>query len=85
MEYQTQSTGISNLKFSVFSERELILVPELDIRVAFDRHMDALFGQIANLGERNRNLSQTRDLLLPKLISGELDVSELGIDVGEAA
>ena len=29
---------------------------------------------------KNTNLRQTRDLLLPKLISGEIDVSELDID-----
>jgi type I restriction enzyme S subunit len=29
--------------------------------------------------EKNANLRQTRDLLLPKLISGEIDVSELDI------
>ena len=32
------------------------------------------------LSEKNANLRQTRDLLLPKLISGEIDVSELDID-----
>ena len=32
------------------------------------------------LEKKNRNLRQTRDLLLPKLISGEIDVSELDID-----
>lgn len=32
---------------------------------------------------RNANLRATRDLLLPKLISGEVDVSELDIDVGQ--
>ena len=30
---------------------------------------------------KNTNLRQTRDLLLPKLISGELDVSELDINI----
>ncbi|WP_282809419.1 hypothetical protein [Thauera humireducens] len=30
-----------------------------------------------NLLEKNANLRATRDLLLPKLISGELDVSTL--------
>lgn len=85
MEYQTQSTGISNLKFSVFAERELVLLPVPDVRAVFDQHLEEMFGQIANLGERNRNLRQTRDLLLPKLISGEMDVSELEIDIGEAA
>jgi type I restriction enzyme S subunit len=33
----------------------------------------------------SRALRQTRDLLLPKLISGEVDVSELGIAVPEEA
>jgi type I restriction enzyme S subunit len=37
-----------------------------------------------NLQVRNSNLRQTRDLLLPKLISGELDVSELDITIPEA-
>ena len=33
---------------------------------------------------QNANLHRTRDLLLPKLISGELDVSELDIRIPEA-
>jgi len=33
---------------------------------------------------KNANLRRTRDLLLPKLISGELDVSELDIRIPEA-
>lgn len=32
---------------------------------------------------KNINLHHTRDLLLPKLVTGELDVSELDIDIGE--
>lgn len=33
---------------------------------------------------KNANRRQTRDLLLPKLISGELDVSDLDIDIPES-
>ena len=40
---------------------------------------------IKNMKEKNKNLHQTRDLLLPKLISGELDISELEIDTGKEA
>lgn len=36
-----------------------------------------MFGIIKNLSSKNANLRTTRDLLLPKLISGELDVSSL--------
>ena len=37
--------------------------------------------QIKNMTKKNETLRQTRDLLLPKLISGELDVSKLDIDI----
>jgi len=49
------------------------------------------FGQVVGpivqltykLEVQNQLLQRTRDLLLPKLISGELDVSELDVDIGE--
>ena len=41
--------------------------------------------QVENLTIKNSNLRQTRDLLLPKLISGELDVSELEINTEKKA
>jgi type I restriction enzyme S subunit len=33
-----------------------------------------MFDEIKKLSEKNQNLRQTRDLLLPKLISGEVEV-----------
>jgi hypothetical protein len=35
---------------------------------------------LQNMIFRNKNLRSTRDLLLPKLISGEVDVDNLDID-----
>jgi type I restriction enzyme S subunit len=35
------------------------------------------------LGLKNSIVRQTRDLLLPKLISGQLDVEDLDIEIGE--
>jgi type I restriction enzyme S subunit len=35
------------------------------------------------LFKKNELLRQTRDLLLPKLISGQLDVEDLDIEIGE--
>jgi type I restriction enzyme S subunit len=37
------------------------------------------------LEQKNANLRRTRDLLLPRLISGEVDVSGLDIDVPATA
>jgi type I restriction enzyme S subunit len=44
--------------------------------------MDKLIGLLT---QRDANLRNTRDMLLPRLISGELDVSDLDINVGDAA
>ena len=37
-----------------------------------------------SLKRKNLILKQTRDLLLPKLISGELDISDLDIEIPES-
>ena len=36
---------------------------------------------IANLSQQNVILREARNLLLPGLVSGELDVSELGLEL----
>ena len=54
--------------------------PDQDTLRRFECIIAPLFRKVQNLWERNTNLSKTRDLLLPKLISGDLDVSELDID-----
>ena len=42
-----------------------------------------MFKNIHNLRLKIVNLGRTRDLLLPKLISGEVDVEGLDIETGE--
>jgi len=49
----------------------------------FDNIAQSQFDLIEFYVEKNTNLRRTRDLLLPKLISGELDVSELDIMIPE--
>ncbi|GGR75258.1 hypothetical protein GCM10008959_40470 [Deinococcus seoulensis] len=52
----------------------------------FSDHVQPLLDSILNLTRRNANLRRTRDLLLPRLVSGELDVSGLDISgVDDAA
>jgi type I restriction enzyme S subunit len=52
----------------------LMLVPAPDVLNQFSELTGNFFASIRNLQLRNANLRQTRDLLLPKLISGELDI-----------
>jgi hypothetical protein len=44
-----------------------------------------IFSQMKNLLLKNQNLSKSRDLLLPKLISGEIDVEHLDITTEDIA
>ncbi len=61
-----------------------IVTPSREIVSQFDEIIDPYLALIISLAKRNNVLRQTRDLLLPKLISGELDVSGLNIDIREA-
>lgn len=54
----------------------VILMQELSVMV------EPLLDNVRNLQQRNANLRRTRDLLLPKLISGEIDVEDLDINSG---
>lgn len=58
-------------------ESAKVLKPADDLVKAFARIADPMMRLVARLRVKNANLRTTRDLLLPKLISGELDVSAL--------
>ena len=45
-----------------------------DILALFDEKVGLLFSQIKNFIQQNGNLSRQRDLLLPRLMSGKLEV-----------
>ncbi len=81
-QFQVQSTGISNYKWSDYMEKASRCVPPVALQGRFRELCAQLFSQVATLGRKNTTLRRTRDLLLPKLISGELDVSDLDIKTG---
>jgi type I restriction enzyme S subunit len=45
------------------------------LALEFHRYVNEYFQFIEKLRDINKNLRATRDLLLPKLISGEIDLS----------
>ncbi|MBA4491539.1 restriction endonuclease subunit S [Paracoccus sp. S1E-3] len=55
------------------------------IHSAFDATIAPLYDLVRQLNEESRTLAQTRDLLLPRLMSGELRVAENERLVGEVA
>ena len=60
-----------------------VLLPEAVVLGMFHENTSDMFGERENLFCRNINLRTTRDLLLPRLISGELDLSALDIKTGD--
>ena len=55
------------------------IIPSKDALSAFDELIQPIFSQIRNLRDENARLADLRDTLLPKLMSGELDVSDIDI------
>jgi len=54
-----------------------IIIPDSETSFRFGQNVGPMHLAAYMLALKNANLSTTRDLLLPKLISGELDVSQL--------
>ena len=55
---------------------KVLLPPKEDI-LAFDSHVAPMVAEIFNLALQNRSLSRQRDRLLPRLMSGKIDVEAL--------
>lgn len=55
------------------------LQPPQHVLQQFEDSVSEMFAQLQSLTEYNRSLQEARDLLLPKLMSGALDVSRISI------
>lgn len=51
-----------------------ITMPSDDVVQAFEKQVDDIYGNIKMLLLRNKNLAEQRDMLLPRLMSGKLEV-----------
>lgn len=75
--YENGTTGIKNLDIKGFLENEEIIIPPKDLVDKFDALCQTIFNEIFKNGISTEKLAETRDTLLPRLMSGKLDVSEL--------
>ena len=82
--FQRIALGAAQQNINVTKLRSMpIIIPNKELIDEFQKIIDTIYLDIKNLLMKNINLRRTRDLLLPKLISGELDVSELDITIPE--
>jgi type I restriction enzyme S subunit len=78
--------AIQNINTMILREME-ILLPPYSLQCEFSKIISDNDALLQNLDHKNANLRRTRDLLLPKLISGEVDVENIDLQMpnnGEA-
>jgi type I restriction enzyme S subunit len=57
--------------------RMQVVMPAREIIARFAKKADAIFDQVNTLHRQIQNLRRTRDLLLPRLLSGQIDVEAI--------
>ena len=72
--FQLQSTGIINFQFEYFVKKCEILLPSKELMQRFDQLIIPIYNSISALSKQNENLIKQRDLLLPRLMSGKLEL-----------
>jgi type I restriction enzyme, S subunit len=82
MQFQVQSTGISNFQFEPFLDDQLMRLPSMEAQTKIAAILSA-YDDLAVA--RLENLRETRSLLLPSLISGRLSVEGLEITLPQMA
>ncbi|MFZ2410410.1 MAG: restriction endonuclease subunit S [Candidatus Methanoperedens sp.] len=60
------------------------LLPKEEVLFKFEIFVKNVFKHTKNLRNKNANLRRTRDLLLPKLISGEVDVEKIDVQINNS-
>lgn len=74
--YENGTSGIKNFAIKDFIEKEPVLIPKEQDIVEFQKIIDNLQKQKQIKGTENTTLSLLRDTLLPRLMSGELEIPE---------
>ena len=75
--YENGTTGIKNLDISGLLDKHLVIIPTQEIATAYSDTIKKLTDKILSNSIESANLSQLRDTLLPRLMSGELKINEI--------
>ncbi len=74
-QYKSNSAnGINNFAFETFIDEVRIIIPEEKEMELFTKKVKPLFSIINTIGAQNTKLREARDILLPRLMNGEIDV-----------
>jgi len=80
---KAHSKGTTILHASESIRNMNFILPDNNLMDLYDNLVSPMVKETLLLNKKNKILRQTRDLLLPKLISGELNVSDMDIKIRE--
>jgi len=72
LQFENGTTGIKNFAYSTFCRTYPLLIPSSDTVESFNRIYSLLMAACQQHGQQNDAIAETRDVLLPKLLSGEV-------------
>ena len=72
--YENGTSGIKNFRLNDFLSMEPLIIPPKDKVAEFQKVIDTINAQMQTTGLESSKLIETRDSLLPRLMSGEIDV-----------
>lgn len=74
-QYKSNSAnGINNFAFETFIDEVKITIPKETELKSFTEKVKPIFTLISTLGEQNSKLREARDILLPRLMNGQIEV-----------
>ncbi len=74
LQYENGTVGIKNFAFTIFSEGYQMISPPYEVLEKFDGEVRVLFSKMQLNGVESETLAALRDMLLPRLLSGEVRV-----------
>jgi type I restriction enzyme S subunit len=77
---RSQGTTMRHIKRSALDQVEVIVPPPKKMGL-FEGLVTPVFEMVISLKSRNAELQRIRDLLLPRLISGEVDIAHIVTDL----
>lgn len=80
--YKSQgANGINNFRFEDMINEELIYVPEDDLLEKLTKSFSKIYDLVSTYRMQIKLLNESRDILLPRLMTGMIDVEKLDIEV----
>ena len=76
---QSYGAAIQNINTNIV-KKSTVTIPKKEMLDNFNEIVIPIFDEIQLLQQKNQTLKQTRDLLLPRLLSGKLDIEKLDIN-----